>query len=338
MNMPMVVRRIFVLVAATVAIPISVAQAQPVAPSDPDLVYATVGGQPLRLNLYRANPVPAQPAPLVLWIHGGGWQGGGRWQMPSFALPLLQEGVSVATLDYRLTSQAGQFGSEVVTFPAQIHDVKAALRWLRANAEIFHLDPALFAAWGSSAGGHLTALVATSGGVGELEGDVGGNLQFSSRIKVAADYFGPTDILNMMPDVTTPPGSSSNHDLPGSAESALIGFNQPGQGIGVLRANQDNPAAPFPLMIDRVRDANPITWVDAGDPPVFIEHGTADTVVPKRQSTRLRDALQTAGVDFEYHEAEGVGHIAPGEPINTLARNFLLSHLRDALFADGFDQ
>lgn len=308
-----------------------------VLPSDPDLVYATVGGQPLRLNLYRANPAPAQPAPLVLWVHGGGWQSGTRAQLPSFAVPLLQAGVSLATLDYRLTSQAGQFGTEPVTFPAQIHDVKGAIRWLRANAAIFHLDPDRIGVWGSSAGGHLSALIGTSGDEPAIEGVVGGNLGTSSRVQVAVDYFGPTDILNMVPDVTTPPGTSSNHDLPDSPESRLIGFDQPGQGIGVLRANQDNPAAPFPLFMAVIDAANPILWLDAADPPIFIEHGTADRVVPLRQSTRLRDAAQAAGLEFAYFEAIGVGHNAPDESINAQARAFLVRHLTDRLSADGFE-
>lgn len=313
------------------------AQAQAPQPSDPDLIYAAVGGERLHLNLHRANPAPARPAALVLWIHGGGWQSGSRSQLPAFALPLLQSGVSLATLDYRLTSQAGLFGAEPVTFPAQIHDVKAAIRWLRAHATLYHLDPERIGVWGSSAGGHLTALVATSGDEPAIEGAVGGNLEFSSRVQVAVDYFGPTDILNMVPDVATPPGSSSNHDLPSSAESKLIGFDQPGEGIGVLRANQDNAAEPFPFFMARIRDANPIRWIDAGDPPLFIEHGTADRVVPQRQSTRLRDAALAVGLVVEYHEADGVAHVAPGESINALARSFLLKHLAGSLFADGFD-
>jgi acetyl esterase/lipase len=313
------------------------AYAQAPSPSDPDLIYATVGGQPLRLNLYDADPAPERPAALVLWVHGGGWQSGSRAQLPSFALPLLQSGVSLATLDYRLTSQAGVFGAEPVTFPAQIHDVKGALRWLRANAAIHHLDPERFGVWGSSTGGHLSALVTMSGDEPDLEGTVGGNTGYSSRVQVGVDYFGPTDLLNMAPDVTTPPGSSSNHDLPQSPESRLIGFDQPGEGIGVLRVNQDNPAAPFPFFMARIEAANPVRWVDAADPPIFIEHGTADRVVPLRQSTRLRDAALAAGLTVEYHEADGVAHVAPGESINALARAFLLAHLVAPVFADGFE-
>jgi acetyl esterase/lipase len=224
-----------------------------------------------------------------------------------------------------------------VTFPAQIHDVKGAIRWLRANAAVYHLDPDRIGVWGSSAGGHLSALIATTGDEPAIEGVVGGNLSQSSRVQAAADYFGPTDILNMVPDVTTPPGSSSNHDLPDSPESQLIGFDQAGEGIGVLRANRENPAAPFPMFMDRINAANPILWLDAGDPPIFIEHGTADRVVPLRQSTRLRDAAQAAGLEFAYFEANGVGHSAPDESINALARAFLLLHLTDVVAADGFE-
>jgi len=106
----------------------------------------------------------------------------------------------------------------------------------------------------------------------------------------------------------------------------------------VLRANQHNPAAPFPFFMARVQDANPITWIDAGDPPLFIEHGTADRVVPIRQSTRLLDAALAAGLVVEYHQADGVAHVAPAEAINALARQFLLTHLQaQPLFVDGFE-
>src|SRR5678815_2971162 len=144
----------------------------------PNLTYATVGGTPLLLDLY----LPATgsgPFPVVVWIHGGGWSGGGRFPA-GFSGPLTAAGFAVASVEYRLTSQAGQYGAEPVIFPAQIHDVKGAVRWLRAHAATYNLDPTRFGCWGTSAGGHLSALLATSSGVAALEGTVGGNAGFSS--------------------------------------------------------------------------------------------------------------------------------------------------------------
>src|SRR5262249_35630047 len=158
----------------------------------PGLAYATVGGRDLLLDLYLPSAGPG-PFPVVVWIHGGAWLTGSRFPAPN-AAQLTSLGFAVASVDYRLTSQAGQWGAEPVIFPAQIHDVKGAVRWLRANAATYNLDPARFGCWGSSAGGHLAALLATSGDVPALEGTVGGNAGFSSAVQACADFFGPTDL------------------------------------------------------------------------------------------------------------------------------------------------
>ncbi len=274
----------------------------------PNLTYATLDGQPLQLDIYLPPSGPG-PFPLVVWIHGGGWSGGERTLgTGATALKLLPKGIAVASIDYRLTSQAGQWGSFPVTFPAQINDVKGAIRWLRANAAAFNIDPSRIGSWGSSAGGHLSALAATSGGVAALEGTTGGNLGFSSRVQAAADYFGPTDIIVINLDTTTPPGSTINHDAPSSPESRLIGFDLPNQGMGVLRANLGNPNPPFPAFVALAQQVNPITWADATDPPMFIGHGTADTSVPIMQSTRLNIALANAGVPRTYTQVPGAVH------------------------------
>ena len=312
-------------VALALACNVNHARAQ-IQPTHSDLVYATLGGTPLRLDLYIPNAAP-QPYPVVIWIHGGGLSGGSKFPAGNAGL-LMQHGFAVASLDYRLTSQAGQYGANAVTFPAQIHDVKGAIRWLRANAGTYHLDPARFGAWGGSAGGHLAALAGTSGGVAAIEGNIGGNLAFSSAIQAVADHFGPTDLLNMQLDVTTPPGSAFDHDSPGSPESHLIGFDQPSQGIGVLRANQSNPNPPYPAFMTLITQANPITWVDANDPPFTIAHGTADNVVPQNQSTRMANALQAVGVPYDYTPVVGAGH--GGFPVSIITDTvaFFMHELR----------
>lgn len=272
----------------------------------------------LTMDIYAATS-GAGPRPVVLWIHGGGWSAGTHNTVPSHVLGLRAQGITVASVGYRLSGQA--------IFPAQIEDVKGAVRFLRANASTYNIDPARIGAWGSSAGGHLAALLATSGGVSELEGDTGGNLAQSSAIQAAADYFGPTDILNMNLDVTTPPGSAIDHDAASSPESALIGFNLTGQGIGVLRANLENPLPPFPEKAHLVRLVNPITHVDAADPAMYIAHGANDVAVPSFQSVRLKTALDGAGVAATFRLVAGAGHGDLGTQTNSEAAAFLVAQL-----------
>jgi acetyl esterase/lipase len=294
-----------------------------VPPTFNDVPFAVVpmdagGTVTLLMDIYL--PVAGStPRPLLLWIHGGGWTGGSHNGPPSYAVQMVTHGFAVASTGYRLSGEA--------VFPAQIHDVKGAVRFLRANAATYNLDPTRFACWGSSAGGHLSALLAMSPGVAELEGTSGGNPAVSSAVQACVDYYGPTDILNMNPDVTTPPGSTIDHDAPDSPESRLVGWDQPGQGIGDIRANLANPAAPYPALVLLCSQVNPVTWVDATDPPTFIAHGTADTLVPLMQSTRLDAALGAAGVPRQYTQVAGAGH--GGFPADTqlAAQAFLLDRL-----------
>lgn len=293
-----------------------------------DVEYARVGGEPLLLDFLEPTDGSPGPWPLIIYIHGGGWTSGTH--NPPYA-PYLStaraSGFAVASVQYRLTSEAGLWGTESVTFPAQIHDVKGAIRYLRKNAALFDVDPARFAAWGPSAGGHLAALVGTSGDGAAIEGTIGGNNDVSSRVQAVVDYYGPTDILNMQLDVRTPPGSSLNHDAPNSAESKLIGFSGPGEGIGVLRANQANPNPPFPELMVLVSQVNPITWVSPDDPPFFIVHGENDVVVPILQSQRLSDALTSGTVAHTFTRVPGMGHNAPPTEYSAQAIAFLVSAL-----------
>lgn len=309
------------MVAAIVSLLVwSAALAQP---TFNDVPFAVVpldagGTTTLLMDIYMPT-AGAPPYPIAIWIHGGGWQGGSQDGAPGSVLALRARGFVVASIGYRLSGQA--------IFPAQIHDVKGAVRFLRANAATYLLDPNRFGAWGSSAGGHLTALLATSGDVAALEGTSGGNASFSSRVQAAVDYFGPTDILNINMDVTTPPGSTLNHDAPTSPESNLVGWNAPGQGIGDIRSNIANPAAPYPALVALCNQVNPITWVSPDDPPMLIAHGTADTTVPQTQSTRLDDALGPVGVAHVYYPAGGFGHGFLGNGIDSAAQDFVVARL-----------
>ncbi|QDV05265.1 Carboxylesterase NlhH [Planctomycetes bacterium Poly30] len=301
------------------AFPLPMALAQ--GPTHPDLVYATVGQADLHLDLY-IPPAPAGPKPLLIFIHGGGWSGGTNASLSGPSTIALNQGFAVASIEYRLTSQAALFAPEPVTFPAQIHDVKAAVRFLRANAGVYGLDPTRFASYGTSAGGHLSALLAVSTGVAELEGTVGPHVGVSSAVQAGIDFFGPTDLLRMGLDAQLPPGSFIDHDAPTSPESRLLGWDGPGQGVGDIRANQSNPAPPYPELVELATWVNPVTWVDPSDPPLFIAHGTNDTSVPPTQSIRLSAALLAAGVPHDFRTIPGAGH-GLGGAVNQAAFTFI---------------
>lgn len=309
-------------------------------PTFNDVVFATVqrdNGSSMQLHIdiyWNNNVAPGSPAPCVVWIHGGAWIGGTHNTVPAGTKALLQNGFVVASVEYRLATDA--------IFPAQILDVKGALRFLKRNAATYRIDPARIATWGSSAGGHLSALALTSNNVFELEGFVGGAGPFAT-IRTAVDYFGPSDLLNMNPDVVTPPGSTMDHDAPSSGESQLIGFDQPGEGVGVLRANQNNPAAPFPEKMRLITLANPITHVNSRDRRMFIAHGTIDTTVPIKQSQKMFDALSAASASPTFVSIPGAGHGDLGAETDQAARDFLIAELtrcfqdinRDGFVDDG---
>jgi acetyl esterase/lipase len=237
-----------------------------------DIVYARRGDRELTLDLYWHEHADVL-TPVVIWIHGGAWMGGSK-DAPLPAPILLARGYAVASISYRLSQEA--------LFPAQIRDCKAAVRWLRANAKRYHLDPDRFGAWGSSAGGHLAALLGTSDGVRDLEPE--GNPVYSSRVQAVCDWFGPTDFLRMN-DVR----GTINHDAPDSPESRLIG--------GPIQENREEVAR-----------ANPISYITPDDPPFLIMHGDRDRTVPLSQSELLHHALQEAGVESTLVVVPGSGH------------------------------
>lgn len=239
-----------------------------------DLAYVSGGDARQKLDLYL--PKSDGPLPLVIWVHGGGWRQGTKGgNLP--ALRLTRLGYAVASIDYRLSGDA--------KFPAQIEDCKAAVRWLRAHAKKYNLDPDRFGAWGSSAGGHLVAFLGTSGSVKEFE--VGENLKVSSGVQAVCDWFGPTDLLQM--DAHAPANSVWKHDAPDSPEGLLIG--------GPIQENQDKAAR-----------ANPIIYITPDDPPFLIMHGDQDPAVPIHQSELLSTALQKAGVPVKFQTIKGAGH------------------------------
>jgi len=243
-----------------------------------NLEYARPDSGPLSLDLYL--PEAGGPFPLIVWIHGGAFRAGdkaGIWYKP--ILNQTQRGYAVASIDYRLSGSA--------KFPALVHDAKAAVRWLRANAAQYNLKADRIVAAGESAGGYQAVMLGTSGGVSELEGTLG-NPKESSRVEGVIDFFGPTD-LPAMDDGASSCKTPLVHRAPNSPESLLLGCNL-----------DDCP--------DRAKAASPIAYVARDNPPFLILHGTADCQVPHSQSQRLYDALRAAGVKADLHLLPDVGH------------------------------
>jgi len=232
-----------------------------------DVAYASQS-QAQKLDIYLPDEGDG-PFPVIISIHGGAFKGGDKADGQVTAmLEGLKRGYAVVSINYRLSGEA--------IFPAQIYDVKAAVRWIRANANQYKLNGKKMAAWGGSAGGHLSALLGTSGGVKELEDLTQGNAAQSSRVNAVVDWFGPTDFMKM--DEQLKEGKVKNpqvHSVPGSPESELIGKN----------------LADAPEM---VKAANPETYITKDDPPFFIQHGRIDNLVPYQQSVNLAGKLEKA--------------------------------------------
>jgi acetyl esterase/lipase len=258
-----------------------------------DLVFATVDDRELKLDLYL--PESAENPPLVVWIHGGGWSGGNKKWCP--VKWLADHGYAVASVSYRFSQQA--------KFPAQIHDVKAAVRWLRANAEQYGYDPERIAASGASAGGHLAALLGVTAGVGALEGEVGEHLDESSKVNVVINYYGASDFI-------------------------LRSRTQPERANAVGSVVYELLGGPASVLTEKAVLASPAFYVTRDDPPLMIVHGVDDKTVLIDQAVRLFTCYLEAGLPVELHALEGLGH--GGDEFYTgtnrqLVLDFLEKHL-----------
>jgi arylsulfatase A-like enzyme/pimeloyl-ACP methyl ester carboxylesterase len=224
------------------------------------------------LDLYLPSEKPATPLPVVMWIHGGGWKSGAKEPCPW--VYLAADGYAVASINYRLIHEA--------QWPAQIDDCRAALGWLRENAEKYTLDPRRIAVGGSSAGGHLAALLGTTHGPSHVSGG-----EQQARVRAVIDLFGATDLLTIPANVPSP--DKTDADLAKSNAARLLG--------GIIR---DIP--------DKAQLASALHQVSSDDAPFLIIHGSNDTQVPLDQSQRLHEALQKAGVSSTFHIVDGAGH------------------------------
>lgn len=229
--------------------------------------------------------------PLVVFIHGGAWNSGKKED----GLPVIRAISSTgdyvtATLNYRLSQEA--------PWPAQIHDCKAAIRFLRGKAEEYGIDAGNIGIMGISAGGHLVSMLGTCGTTATLEGDLGAFPKQSSQVQCVVNFFGPTNFLTMSGDAIRP-----------NPITALLG------GIG-------------PELRDKAKDASPVTWVTDKSAPFFTAHGTEDTLVPYSQAKEIHGALVKAGVESHLITMQGAGHGFSSDDLNHRIRQFLDNHLR----------
>jgi acetyl esterase/lipase len=260
-----------------------------------DIPYVEVGGETLHLDLYK--PESSDAVPLLVYVHGGAWENGSKAGMPLTAV--VERGYAVASIDFRPASRA--------PFPGQVHDIKAAIRFLRANASRFGFDPLRIGIAGASSGAHLAAAVGTSNGDRELEGSLGEHAAQSSDVQAIVAYFPATNLTTILAQ-STPFG---------------VGIREPALRRLLGALPQDTEAL--------ARRASPVFHVDAQDPPLLLLHGDQDPQMPINQSHELEGAYERLGNDVQFIVVHGAKHggdefYAPANIDSVVA--FLDEHLR----------
>ena len=258
-----------------------------------DLEYAQAGGRALRLDIYSPKKT-AGKVPVLVWIHGGAWNSGDKNFCPIAFMAV--QNLAIVSIDYRLAPAA--------TFPAPLYDCKGAIRWLRANADKYNLDADHIGIFGASAGGHLALLLATTADHPQMEGDVGGNQKFSSRVQAVCAFYAPTDLNRL---VSNP---QNRQRLDGDVAKLIGG------------AVADNVA--------KADFASPVFYAAKNCAPVFLMHGGRDGLVPPDQSKIFYDALKKSGGDVQLEIVPGQGHgiIAPPAVAEKIYQ-FFRTHLKN---------
>jgi acetyl esterase/lipase len=273
MTMKVVLRILMAAVAVLALAAVPVAGASDAARHVTDLVYATVDGKPLRLDLHL--PPGVRHPPLLVFVHGGAWTTGSKAQYPTF---LMERGFAVASLDFRSSNDA--------PFPADVFDIKAGIRYLRAKASLYGYRTDRIAIVGASSGGHLAELVGVTNGVQALEGTEGDDLAQSSAIQAIVSYFGASDLTTILAQ-STPVGLAVREP----ALKRLLG------------------AAPDQVP-ELAKLASPIFHVDHRSPPILLLHGDQDTQMPLNQVYEMQWAYEQAGLHAELLILHGVDHDA----------------------------
>jgi acetyl esterase/lipase len=257
-----------------------------------DVTYAKVGDEELKLNI--SVPKDAKGAlPCIVIIHGGAWRAGHRDGHNDLTWKFAEQGYVSATVSYRFCPK--------YTFPAQVQDCKAAVRFLRANAEKYHIDPQRIGAVGFSAGAHLSMMLDVMDKEDGLD-DVGDNQDQSSKVACAVSFFGPTDLTAKLPEASTP------------LVEAFVGGTQ----------KEKN---------DVCKKASPITYIDKRDGPILLLQGTKDPLVPHEQAIFMVDVMTNAGVPGRVELLLGAGHGWGGTDLKRTAQEtqeFFDQYLKNA--------
>ena len=264
-------------------------------PTHKDITYATVDGKELKLDLY----VPEKPSAkgLLVFVHGGAWRGGSKDGVPK-VFP--DNGIPTASVEFRQSTEA--------KFPAQIHDIKAAIRFLRSKADTYGYNAQRIVIVGSSSGGHLAALTGVSNGNAELEGRIGDHLKQSSNVQAIVDYYGATNLTTIL------------------AQSTPFGLNVRKPALELLLGSEPEKN------IDLAKLASPVFHVDKSDPPLLIFHGEQDAQMPISQSHELVGAYKKSNLDVTFDVVYGAAHggdlfYAPDKL--KLAIDFIRKHLAE---------
>lgn len=253
-----------------------------------DVEFGCGGDRVLRMHVVRPTNPTRRPMPVIFFVHGGWWRRGDRSSGIPHLIPLAEKGYFCASVEYRLTDES--------QWPAQIEDCKCGIRYLRAHADRWGIDPHRIGVWGRSAGGHLAAMLGSTSSVTEFEGS-GGWAEQASDVQVVCDWFGISDLTLL------------GHDDADSPSARLVG--------GPVTDNEET-----------ARNASPLTHVSSSSVPHLIMHGTEDTVVPPSQSQLLHEALRRAGVESTLRFVEGHGHGDLGESPVAETHAFFDRHLR----------
>lgn len=315
-----------IIAAALLAVSGHVTAAQPTAFKNVAFAEAPTfdgGSKTLRINIWPG--VGDGPRPAVLFVHGGAWQFGSNdleaesSEQIRALMALRESGVTVAAATYRFSSEA--------VFPAQIFDVKAAVRYLKANAGLYGIDPDRIMTMGESAGAQLALLAAVSNGDSALEGTVGGNLEFDSRVAGCVDCYGMTDFLTLAADLYARPDLGRTDaqvyelvEAPDSSRSQLFGLTTGECNLGTVTAHPER----FPEQYALVKAGSPLYHVSPDDPPVLIINGQKDIRVAAAQAIKMYQALYDAGVEAELLLNDWAPHGDLGPEAAAAIRTFIL--------------
>ncbi len=262
----------------------------------PDLAYLQGGSPRQKLDIYLPSPVPADPLPLIVYLHGGGWKKGSKADGRRFAFRMVAQGYAVACVGYRLSDEE--------LFPAQLEDCKAAVRWLRDNAPRYRIDPEHVGVMGVSAGGFLAVMMGVTRSTQLF--DVGEHLGQASGVQGVCDFFGPTDLVQL-------------HEYSSQARTP--------QAEEIVKLLGGDPH----IQKIQARKSNPLTYLDGVAPPFLLVQGANDTVIPPAQSRQLYEALKKQAIPVHLHLVNDAGHTGPAfvaPDINALVDTFFIRTLK----------